>query len=249
MAQQQVIQGQTITSGGIFWQGYRAAIPLMFGVAPFGLVFGALAVTGGMSLIQALGMSILVLAGSSQFVAAELVGDNTPALIIIFTTFIINLRHFLYSASLSGFYKGLSQQWKMLIGYLMVDEVYAIALLRQREGDLSAEEHRWFFVGAAFNLVTVWWGTTILGALVGDVLDASTRDALGFTLPLIFTSIVVPTLINRPTILAAVVASIAGVILAPMPNKLGLLIAAGIGIMAGVIAEQWQASQSKEKSE
>lgn len=248
MAHQQVIEAQPTTNAHIFWQGYRAAIPLMVGVAPFGLVFGALAVTGGMSLIQALGMSILVLAGSSQFVAAQLIGDNTPALIIIFTTFVINLRHFLYSASLSGYYKRLSQGWKLLIGYLMVDEVYAIALLRKREGNITAEEHRWFFVGAAVNLITTWWGTTILGALVGDVLDASTRDALGFTLPLIFTSIVVPTLINRPAILAAVVASVSGIILAPMPNKLGLLIAAGFGIVAGVLAEKWQPTKIEEVS-
>lgn len=247
MAQQSAIQGQSTSNGHIFWHGYRSAIPLMVGVAPFGLVFGALAVTGGMSLIEALGMSILVLAGSSQFVAAELIGDNTPALIIIFTTFVINLRHFLYSASLSGFYKRLSYGWKMMIGYLMVDEVYAIALLRKNEGDLSAEEHRWFFVGAAFNLITTWWTTTILGALVGDVLDASTRDALGFTLPLIFTSIVVPTLKNRPAILAAVVASVSGILLAPMANKLGLLIAAGFGIVAGVLAEQWQAPHIEEE--
>ncbi|MBZ0305568.1 MAG: AzlC family ABC transporter permease, partial [Anaerolineae bacterium] len=103
----------------LFWAGFRAAMPLMVGVAPFGIVFGALAINARMSPLQALGMSILVIAGSSQFVAAGLMADSAPILVIIFTTFVINLRHFLYSASLNTFLRPLSIGWKLLLGYIM----------------------------------------------------------------------------------------------------------------------------------
>src|SRR5512145_2995199 len=89
------------------WQGYRATIPLMVGGIPFGLFFGALATATGLSPLQAVGMSILVYAGSSQLVATQLIGHETALPIIVLTTFIINLRNFLYSASLAPIFRPL----------------------------------------------------------------------------------------------------------------------------------------------
>lgn len=231
----------------LVWQGYRAAAPLMIGVAPFGIVFGALAVNAGMSVLEALGMSVLVLAGSSQFVAAGLIESNTPVLIIVLTTFIINLRHFLYSASLASILRPLSFGWKALLGYMMVDEVYAPVMLKHQEGQLSVWELRWYFVGAGGNLITIWWLTTVIGALVADdqLLPDKLTAALGFTLPLIFTGIVVPQVIGKfPLAAAALSAGITAVILAPLPYKLGLMVAALVGIVVGVISEE----KSKQKA-
>jgi 4-azaleucine resistance transporter AzlC len=230
---------------GLVWQGYRATMPLMVGVAPFGFVFGAVARTNGMNVAEALGMSIIVLAGSSQFVAAQLIGEDTPALIIILTTFVINLRHFLYSASLTSFFKPLSNGWRGLIAYMMVDEVYAIVIKRHLKRDLQPIELAWYFVGSGSCLITLWWASTLIGALIEDILPEGADDTLGFTLPLIFTAIVVPTLKTRPLLFSALCASIAGIIFAPMPNKIGLLIAAAVGIAAGV----WSESQVKAQIE
>lgn len=224
----------------LFWAGYRAAMPLMVGVAPFGVVFGALAINAGMSPVQALGMSVLVIAGSSQFVAAGLMEDKAPMLIIIFTTFIINLRHFLYSATLNTFLRPLSTGWKLLLGYIMIDEVYATAWKRYQNGDLPPKCFGWYFLGAGASLISVWWTTTVLGAILGDVLHEDTVAILGFTMPLIFTSIVVSLLVTRPALAAAISAGVSGVIFAPMPNKLGLLLAAAIGIIVGAVLEYAQ---------
>lgn len=226
----------------LFWAGYRAAMPMMIGVAPFGVVFGALAIDAGMSAIQALGMSIFVIAGLSQFVAAGLIQQDTPAAIIIFTTFVINLRHFLYSASLAAFLRPLSLGWKAMLGYIMIDEVYAPTMLRKTQGDLTPQELRWYFLGAGINLITIWWATTILGTWLGAVIPDSATEILGFTLPLIFTSIVVPTLTSSPKLAAAVVAGIVAILLAPLPNNLGLIIAALMGILTGTALESRSAT-------
>lgn len=221
-----------------YWQGFRAATPLMVGVAPFGVVFGALAVTSGLTVAETLGMSILVLAGASQFVAASLIADGAPILIIILTTFIINLRHFLYSASITNFLRPVHRGWKILLGYMMVDEVYATSMVHKQKTDPTPIEFVVYFAGAGSNLVVVWWATSVVGALVGDVLPADVTDVLGFTLPLVFTSIVVPLLVTRPAFFAAVSAAAAGIIFAPLPNNLGLLVAAATGIAVGVLAEE-----------
>ncbi|MBI5927719.1 MAG: AzlC family ABC transporter permease [Chloroflexi bacterium] len=222
---------------GLCWQGYRATTPLMVGVAPFGFVFGAIATGNGMSGAEAVGMSIIVLAGSSQFIAAQLLGDHTPALIIILTTFVVNLRHFLYSASLASFVRPLSKGWRALLAYMMVDEVYAIVITRHLKRDLTASELAWFFVGSGFCLISLWWTSTFVGVMIGNILPANTVDLLSFTLPLIFTAIVIPALKTRPMLFAALSAGITGIICAPMPNKLGLLVAAAVGIAAGLWSE------------
>lgn len=219
-------------------EGFRASLPLMVGVAPFGIVFGTLAINAGLSPLQAIGMSVFVIAGASQFVGTQLIGDGAPALVIILTTFVINLRHFLYSASLAPLWRPFSIPWRMLLGYLMVDEVYAPSMNYYQQGGITGGELRWFFLGAGFNLAVVWWGTTLIGVAVGDVVSEEVAEALGFTLPLIFTAIVVPQLTNQPKIRAALVAAIMGIVLAPLPYKAGLLIAALMGIAVGVLSEK-----------
>ena len=142
------------------WQGYRATIPLMVGVVAFGLFFGALATATGLSPLQTVGMSILVFAGSSQLVATQLIGHEAALPIIILTTFIINLRNFLYSASLASFFRPLSQTWKLLLAYPLSDENYATTVTRKQQGNISPHELAWFMAGSSLNLISAWWLST-----------------------------------------------------------------------------------------
>ena len=87
-----------------FLTGVRDTFPLLLGAFPFGLIYGVLALTSGLSLAASMAMSALVFAGSAQFVAVGLVSAQAPLLIIILTTFIVNLRHMLYSATLLPHY-------------------------------------------------------------------------------------------------------------------------------------------------
>ena len=231
-----------------FWQGYRATMPLLIGVAPFGLVFGALAVAVGMTPFAAIGMSLFVLAGSSQFIAAELIGDGASIVIIVLTTFLINLRHFLYSASLAPVVRPLSSGWKWLLAYVMVDEVYATVIARRQQSELSARELGWFFIGASANLFSVWLVTTAVGALLGSILPAHIIETLGFTLPLIFITLVIPLLVTRPAVLAALSATLAAIVLAPLPHNTGLLVASGIGIFVGVMTEKRQSIKMEQRT-
>ncbi|MCS6825604.1 MAG: AzlC family ABC transporter permease, partial [Caldilinea sp.] len=82
-----------------FWRGVRATFPLVVGAIPFGIIFGALAVNSGLSATAAAAMSAFVFAGSSQFIAAGLVGGGAGVLLIVMTTFVVNLRHALYSVT------------------------------------------------------------------------------------------------------------------------------------------------------
>ena len=94
-----------------FWAGARDILPLVVGAIPFGIIFGTLATTSGLSVGATLAMSAFVFAGSSQFIAVGLVAAKTGWLLIVLTTFVVNLRHLLYAVSLLPYVKGLSQQF------------------------------------------------------------------------------------------------------------------------------------------
>ena len=83
-----------------FLGGVRDESPILLGVVPFGLIFGALAVTSGMSTAAAQAMSSVVFAGSAQFIAAQLLGADASGIVILMVVLVVNLRHALYSASL-----------------------------------------------------------------------------------------------------------------------------------------------------
>lgn len=222
------------------WQGIRSALPFIPGVAVFGLVFGALAVSKGLTPLVAVIMSVLVAAGSSQFVALELIGDGASIGVILLATLMINLRNALYSASLSPLFGPLSRTRQWLLAYSIADENYGLAITQHRKNAPSSRELIWFYTGTSFSIVGAWWMSTAAGASAsgGQIFAADLTKFLTFTSPLIFTSLVVPLLVTRPTLLAAISAAIVGVILNPLPHQMGLLAAATAGIASGMYAER-----------
>ena len=231
-----------------FWQGYRAALPLLVGVIPFGIVFGAVAVNVGLTFLEAVGMSFFVFAGSSQFVAVQFIDSGASLLLILAATFLINFRNVLYSASLASAFRPLATPWKWLLAHFVVDESYALIIARIRQGDLSSGALGWFMAGICTNLLTIWLGSTGLGAFLNDTLPSNLTQMLGFTLPLIFTGLIVPLLVTRPALLAAISAALAGILLAPLPHNIGLLLAAFIGVAVGLGSEKSWIKQPLEVS-
>jgi predicted branched-subunit amino acid permease len=146
-----------------FWAGARAEIPLLIGVFPFGMIYGALALNAGLSPAAALMMSSMVVAGSAQFITAQLVHESTPGFVIVLTIAVVNLRHMLYSASLAPYLAALSTHWKALLSYLLTDEAYAPTILHYEKEGLTPYSH-WFLLGAGCTLWFFWQVSTALGS-------------------------------------------------------------------------------------
>jgi 4-azaleucine resistance transporter AzlC len=217
-----------------FWDGVRAEIPLLVGVFPFGMIYGALALNAGLSTLASQMMSSIVFAGSAQFITAKLVSDATPALVIILTIAVVNLRHMLYSASLAPYLKNLSLKWKVLLSYLLTDEAYAPSILKYEATGVTPVSH-WFLLGAGFSLWFTWQVSTALGIFLGATIPE--EWPLDFALPLTFIAMVVPALKNRPMVAAAVSAGLVALLAYGLPFKLGLILAALTGIVVGTILE------------
>ena len=217
-----------------FWNGVRAEFPLLIGVFPFGMIYGALALNAGLSTLASQLMSSIVFAGSSQFVTAQLVHDAAPGFVIVLTIAVVNLRHMLYSASLAPYLKNLSLKWKALLSYLLTDEAYAPGILKYEEEGITPVSH-WFLLGAGFSLWFIWQISTALGIFLGA--EIPKEWPLDFALPLTFIAMVVPALKNRPMIAAAISAGLTALLAYSLPFKLGLILAALTGIAVGTILE------------
>lgn len=217
-----------------FWTGVQAELPLLIGVFPFGMIYGALALNAGISTSAAQMMSSIVFAGSAQFVTTQLVHDAAPGLVIVLTIAVVNLRHMLYSASLAPHLASLSTRWKTLLSYLLTDEAYAPTIIKyEREG--TQPFSHWFLLGAGLALWSTWQISTAFGIFLGTAIPESW--SLDFALPLTFIAMVVPVMKGRPYIAAALSAGVTALIAYSLPYKLGLILAALVGITIGTYLE------------
>jgi 4-azaleucine resistance transporter AzlC len=223
------------TSRSEFFAGIRSTLPIMMGVLPFGLIYGVSARSSGLSLALTQAMSSIVFAGSAQFVTVQLLGAALPAGIILLTACIINLRHALYSASIAPYLRRLGTGWKLLLAYVLVDEVYAIAITRYQQRDESPHKH-WYFLGAGLTLWSIWQASTAVGMLLGANSPASW--SLDFALPLTFIALVVPALKERVEVIVALVAGLVAVLAAHLPLNSGLLVATFASILLGLLLEK-----------
>src|SRR2546427_6989349 len=238
-----------------FAAGAKAEIPVLFGVLPFGLIYGALALRAGIPPMAALAMSSIVLAGSAQFVGTELFAAGAPGALIILTTFVGNLRHMLYSASVAPYLSRLRLEWKLLLAYLLSDEAYAMVITHYQQtetrersnagtptpalparGGAREDQRHWFFLGAGATLWTTWQVSTAIGIYVGARIPESWN--LEFALPLTFVALVRPAVTDRATAAAAVAAGIVAVLAHGLALRLGLIMAAVTGIGIGILTER-----------
>jgi 4-azaleucine resistance transporter AzlC len=218
-----------------FWDGVKAEIPLLVGVFPFGMIYGALAMNAGLSASASQMMSSIVFAGSAQFVTTQLVSETAPSFVIILTIAVVNLRHMLYSASLAPYLKHLSTKWKALLSYLLTDEAYAPSIIQYEKEGIKPHSH-WFLFGAGLALWTNWQISTVLGIFLGTRIPDNLQ--LDFALPLTFIAMVVPVLKKMPMIAAAFSAGITALLAYNLPFKLGLILAALVGIIVGTLLEK-----------
>ncbi len=222
-----------------FLSGARDGLPLIVASIPFGIIFGAVAATSGLTPGAAAAMSAFVFAGSSQFVAAGLVSAQASIAVIVLTTFVVNLRHSLYAATLGPYMRHLSQRWLAFLGFLLTDEAFMVSVRRYHAPDRSPYKH-WYYLGMAATMYVNWQFWTAVGIWAGQAIPNPGRWGLDFAFPLTFLGMLVPLLRGAPVIACALTAGIAAVALASLPHQLGLIVAALSGVAAGVFVEKVQ---------
>ena len=156
-----------------WWRGLLAALPVMLGVAPYGLVLGSQAAQKGFAWFQVPVMTGLNFAGASEFVALRLWGSPPDLLLIAAMTFLVNSRHILMGATLAPHIEHLPKRQAFAALFFMTDESWALTLreVRQRMADkLPLAFDLRFYLGASLSLYLTWVSSTALGAAIAPMI-------------------------------------------------------------------------------
>lgn len=168
-----------------FFAGVAEVAPVVVAYIPIGLLWGTLAAAKGLAPFEALMMSIIVFAGSAQFVAVDIWHDPVPVLLLTFTALIVNVRHVLMSASLSRHIEAIPRALHPIVAYFLTDESWALAERRALQEPLTLA----FYLGVSLPLAATWWIATGVGAMLGRALGDPSAIGLDFAFSAMFIAI------------------------------------------------------------
>jgi 4-azaleucine resistance transporter AzlC len=185
---------------GAFLRGFRAMVPLWLGVVPFGLAYAVVARAAGLSALETQALSLLVFAGSAQFSAAGLFGRGAGGIEIVFTTFLLNVRHVLYGLALSRTVR-LPWRRRLPAAFLLTDEAFGVA---------AASRERSFprLLGVELSLFVTWNLATAGGIVLGSAIRDPAELGVDFVFPLAFLALLVPLLRRRVDVAVALTAGV-----------------------------------------
>ena len=215
--------------------GAGAMLPLLLGIVPFGLIVGVTAASTEIGGVLGSATSVVIFAGAAQLATIELIDQGAAALVVVATALVINSRHLMYSVALAGPFGEFPRAWRIGLPYLLTDQSFVLSVTRW-ETEPSPAYRRWFFLGAGMGLWLPWQLSTLAGVLVGAEIPESW--SLDFAIPLVFMVLLILAVKDRPGFIAAAVGGLAAVAGRGIPYRLGLIVAALLGIAAGVVAER-----------
>jgi len=214
--------------------GLNAGWPICLGYLPIGMAFGVLAQKSGLTPLQIGLMSIIVFAGSAQFIAVSMLASGASALAIIATTFVVNLRHVLMSSALAVYLRAAHRGLLALFAYGVTDESFAVNLPRFNAHTWSLP--RALVVNHAANLT--WFVSTVAGGIGGRFIP---EGALGidYALVAMFICLLVYQIRKRIHLLAAAIAGLTAVGLAlVVPGNTYIVIASTVAATVGVVIQR-----------
>jgi 4-azaleucine resistance transporter AzlC len=165
----------------VFMNAIKTTIPVFLGYIPLGIAFGLLLSGAGYHWIYAFLMSLLVYAGSAQFLAVALLAAGAGLTDFAVATLLLNLRHSFYGLSMLEKFSDIGRVKPYLI-FALTDETYA--LLTTTEVPQGGSKSRFYFYIAALNHL-YWITGSVLGAVLGSVLDLN-LEGMSFVLTALF---------------------------------------------------------------
>jgi 4-azaleucine resistance transporter AzlC len=214
-----------------FKKGFLEAWPICLGYIPIGMAFGVLAQKAGLTPLEIGLMSVIVFAGSSQFIAVSMISSGASIAAIILTTFAVNLRHLLMSSSLSVFLKRASRLKLTVFAYGVTDESFAVNYVKFKQG--GWDHNSALVVNHLPNLI--WIVFTILGGYGGRFIPEG-AFGIDYALIAMFICLLSFQLKAWRYVFTAIAAGISAVILAMIiPGNWYIVLASVIAATMGVL--------------
>lgn len=221
-----------------FLSGARAVAPALLATGVWGLVTGVAMVKTGLTEWQALGMTLLVFAGTAQMAALPLIAADAPVWVVLVAATAVNLRFVIFSATLWPYLRRFPLRKRLLLGYVTADIAAAVFVARYAEApddERGSTEQVWFLLGVTSAIWLVWQALSITGIFVAGSIPGAW--GLDFAAILALLGLALPMINSRPALAGATVAAVVAVAAADFPLKLGLVAAVIAGTAAAMAAD------------
>ncbi|MFT4873033.1 AzlC family ABC transporter permease [Congregibacter sp.] len=213
-------------------RGVFESIPLFIPALPFALVFGVVVGESGIAPWLGWSSSPLIFGGAAQITIISLLGEGASIAAAVTAALIVGARHLLYSVSIAPRFKGQPRWFRWLGPYVLTDQTYALAMVRQDEDPAA---FRAYFLSAGFTFWGLWMLCTAGGLFVGPLV--SPQWNIAFAAPVLFTALLVTAIDRWEKIAVALLSGVFTVMLTDLPNRSGLLAGAVIGVLLGLFLE------------
>lgn len=234
-----MIDTMTDSNTRLFLQGMVAMIPLSIAVLPWGLLAGSFAIDIGLHPIEGQALSAILFAGSAQLVAMGMIKAGAGLTTMLLTTFFITSRHFLYSVSMRSKISPLPLRWRLSLGFLLTDELFAVC-----GHQTDKQFNRWYALGAGLSFYLFWNLATFAGIVAGSYIPALNELGLEFAVAATFIAIVIPTIKNIPILVSVLGALVLSVGLTYWEIEGSLMFASVGGMLLGYLTEKYWGEQS-----
>lgn len=218
---------------------------MVLGYLSIGFAAGVVERAAGLSVAEVALLSLILYAGSAQFVTAGMIAASSPVAAIVFTVFLVNLRHLLLSAALAPALSRLPAWKNALIGAQLTDETFVIAWGRAADGHALSAPWMWGLNLAAY---LAWAAANVAGALLGGALGDSRALGFDFALTAMFAALLVLQLqasrTRRRAIVVAAVAAALGLALSQvLPGTWFVIVATLAAATLGFALERWTSAR------
>jgi len=227
-----------------FLAGLKQGLSPLPGIAAWGMVVGVAMIKTDFTLWQALGMSLLVFAGSAQLAALPLIAVDAPIWIIFLTAIIVNLRFVIFSVILAPHFPHLSWHQRTFWSYLTPD--VSVIFFMQRFPTTRPEVGKFEYLK---GLLLPNWTAWQIGAITGILLGSQIPDewGIGYAGTLAILCVLLPMVLNRATLIGVVVAGCVALLTIQWPYKLGILLAVLVGMVCSMMWEEWHEHHPKKE--
>lgn len=233
-----------------FHEAAREMLPVAMGIGAWGLMTGVAMLKSGLSVVEAVAMTLLVYAGSSQLAALPLLVAGAPFWVILATGFCVNLRFVVFSLHLRPYLLHMPRWRRLLHGYLTADMSYAMFTRRHAApGNQPAERQAQeaYLTGGYCVTWLAWMGMSLLGIALANFIPSAW--GLGFAGVLSLLAIVCSMATTRLRILAALIASATAVAAYALPLKLNIVAGIGVAVLACFWLEKQLGLNADEEDE
>ena len=234
-----------------FAQGAQAGLPVVLGYLGIGLAAGVVERAAGLSYAEILLLSMVLYAGSAQFVLTSMVSLASPLSAIVLTVFFVNVRHLLLSAALAPYLRRLPAWKNALLGLQLTDETFVVAAGRFAKRQPAGAA---WMAGLNLAAYSTWALANLAGALFSAQFAGSAANTrvLGFALPCMFAGLLVLQLTARPQVrvglsVALFAAALAVVVQVAHPGPWAVIVATVLGATLGLLLERWTSAPNSSR--